>query len=559
MLNLPNIIIPLSILDTCHGEDFVDRLNFGVTVYLLLFFVLITGSKQHFGNPIQCMVPPESPESWVLYYHDYCYIQDKLRIFDMNIQKSVEYETKQRAGADITPIGRFLKEDSTKYWSPRVMYYQWVPYVLFLQAIFFLIPKLFWKAVGSHWLHGIDFKTVIDEASKLRTLFGEDRASVLSNLVNFIRYILNSKYKRLSIGSSTVSICYVVTKWLEVLNGFGQLYMLSCFIGQGDYFWGFSLLVSVLNGSDDPNVGVFPRIVLCDVTRFALANLHQDHMQCVLMLNFINEKIYTFLWFWIVFVSILSAFSAVRQTMLLLLPMYRALIAENLLPTQDVLFSSAAAEYGIRPNPVSSQALFEFFVHEVLRWANYTRYCSSALEDYRATYSENYSSIYSFFIIGGECVNTSNDRPARKKDSNLSFWRKLSKLPTTVQKMGFSEHLGASKDPQGASFNNNERYSTAEPLTRLRSLSVEVDFTCFLILLRKRSNLEKSCFAKNLEIEPPTAPLDSLLLISNGSTQAFDNSTCPDHNVCASSNKDYCDRTLGGSGVAVVDSRCHKT
>ncbi|VDM80054.1 unnamed protein product, partial [Strongylus vulgaris] len=248
------------------------------------------------------MAPPESPDSWVHYYHDYCYIQDKLRIFDMNVRKSIEYEARQRAGADYTPIGRFHKEDSNYHWSPRIMYYQ-----------------------------------------------KRSAKAALTSLANFIRDFLEAKRKRLFFGSSLATLCYVVTKWLEVINAFGQLYMLSCFVGQGDYFWGYHLLTTVVSGKDDPNTGIFPRIVLCDVARFALANLHQEHMQCVLMLNFINEKIYTFLWFWIVFVAIASTFSAIRYTVALVLPMYRGLIADNFLPTQDVLFSNAAAEHGVRP------------------------------------------------------------------------------------------------------------------------------------------------------------------------------------------------------------------
>ncbi|KAK6037618.1 Innexin, partial [Cooperia oncophora] len=340
MLSLPSIFDILSKVDNHPAEDFIDRLNFGASVYLLAFFVLITGSKQHFGNPIQCMAPPESPDSWVHYYHDYCYIQDKLRIFDMNVDKSLayEYEAKQRAGADYTPIGRFTKDDATKYWSPRVMYYQWVPYVLFLQAVFYLVPKLFWKLVGSHWCHGVDLETAIVEAQKLRTLVGEDRASALNNLAGFIRDVLESKRRRSVFGSSLASICYVVTKWLEVVNGFGQLYMLACFVGEGDYLWGLHLLSTVLNGTDNPSAGVFPRIVLCDVTKFALANLHQVNMQCVLMLNFINEKIYTFLWFWIVFVTVASLLSAIRQTVALIFPVYRSLIADNFLPVSFTVF-----------------------------------------------------------------------------------------------------------------------------------------------------------------------------------------------------------------------------
>uniref|UniRef100_A0A0K0CUB0 Innexin n=1 Tax=Angiostrongylus cantonensis TaxID=6313 RepID=A0A0K0CUB0_ANGCA len=292
MLSLPSVFDILSKVDTYPAEDFVDRLNFGVTVYLLGFFVLITGSKQHFGNPIQCMAPPESPESWVNYYHDYCYIQDKLRIFDMNVYKSI-----------------------------------WVPYVLFLQAVFFLIPKFFWKLVGSHWCHGID------QHRKLHF--------IMLTIFN----VYNLMHLRPFLGSSVASLCYVITKWLEVVNGFGQFYMLSCFVGQGDYLWGFhvifQLMTMVLKGSDDPNTGAFPRIVLshCSISSLTGILMLQEHMQCVLMLNFINEKIYTFLWFWIVLVSIASTFSAMKQTIALLYPVYRGHIADNFLPVCFLLLS----------------------------------------------------------------------------------------------------------------------------------------------------------------------------------------------------------------------------
>lgn len=509
MLSLPSIFDILSKVDNHPAEDFVDRLNFGATVYLLAFFVLITGSKQHFGNPIQCMAPPESPDSWVHYYHDYCYIQDKLRILDMSVQRSIEYEARQRVGADGTPIGRFHKDDSTVNWSPRVMYYQWVPYVLFLQALFFLVPKLFWKLVGSHWCHGIDLETAIVEAEKLRTLVGEDRATALSSLAHFIHDVLESKRKRTYLGSSLASICYVVTKWLEVINGLGQLYMLASFVGEGDFLWGFHLLVTVLNGTDDPNTGMFPRIVLCDVARFALANLHQEHMQCVLMLNFINEKIYTFLWFWIVFITLASTFSAIRQTVALLFPVYRGLVADNFLPTQDVLFSNAAAEHGVRPTAVTSRALVDFFVHKVLRCdgillLSFIHGNVGGLVTHDIAHQLWKITVQPSFKTGA--TGSESECPPKKKDSSGLYWPDFNNLPETVRKVGIGKRMEAAGDPHSSAFNNNKHHAVAQP--RTRSLSVG-----------------------NLEAEAPTAPMESPVesspLISEGSTQAVDDQPCP--------------------------------
>ncbi|EPB74163.1 innexin-3 domain protein [Ancylostoma ceylanicum] len=490
MLNLPSIFDILSKVDTYPVEDFVDRLNFGAT--------------------------------------------DKLRIFDMNVRKSIEYEARQRADADFTPIGRFNKHDATHYWSPRVMYYQWVPYVLFLQAMFFLVPKLFWKLIGLHWCHGVDMETAVVEAEKLRTLVGEDRGTALNSLASFIRDFLEAKHKRTICGSSIASICYVVTKWLEVINAFGQLYMLSCFVGQGDYFWGYHLLSTVLNGSDDPNTGIFPRIVLCDVARFALANLHQEHMQCVLMLNFINEKIYTFLWFWIVFVAIASTFSAIRYTVALVLPMYRGLMADNFLPTQDVLFSNAAAEHGVRPTPVASRALVDYFVHKVLRCdgvllLSFINVNAGGLVTHDIAHQLWKITVQPTFK--GASASPSDECSMRKKDSDALYWPSFTNLPTTVRdpalmrKMGLAKRMEAAGDSQDVSFNDRKQYPTAQPM--------------------------------NLEAEP-TAPIESSPLISDGSTQAVEDSTCPIQSLPASPGTTRRRMANSGPGIAFVDNRYGK-
>lgn len=135
-------------------------------------------------------------------------------------------------------------------------------------------------------------ETAVVEAEKLRTLVGEDRGTALNSLASFIRDFLEAKHKRYStvrsfsvlrtlskrtfrtiFGSSIATICYVVTKWLEVINAFGQLYMLSCFVGQGDFFWGYhvgeksAVYLSVFSKNE---------YVLSDLT---FLNLYSSHVQ----------------------------------------------------------------------------------------------------------------------------------------------------------------------------------------------------------------------------------------------------------------------------------------
>lgn len=57
----------------------------------------------------------------------------------------------------------------------------------------------------------------------------------------------------------------------------------------------------------DPMIYVFPRMTKCTFYKYGVSGEVERHdAVCILPLNVVNEKIYVFLWFWFLFLGMLS-------------------------------------------------------------------------------------------------------------------------------------------------------------------------------------------------------------------------------------------------------------
>jgi hypothetical protein len=75
----------------------------------------------------------------------------------------------------------------------------------------------------------------------------------------------------------------------------------------------------------DPMVYIFPRMTKCTFHKFGPSGEIEKHdAMCILPLNIVNEKIYIFLWFWLLLLFIMTFLVVVYRIFIIVSPKMRA-------------------------------------------------------------------------------------------------------------------------------------------------------------------------------------------------------------------------------------------
>lgn len=281
----------LATLKSAHDCDFIDRLNFHYTPVLLGFFALLLSTKQYAGQPIQCWIPAQFTPAWEQYSEYYCFVKNTY---------FVPFSEQSLPNSELERTNR------------EIGYYQWVPFVLALQALFFFAPMLFWRTFS--WQSGIWVKGLMNSVAQVSQLDEEKRrksafvvAKHLEGCVRVQKDLPGNRWRRFTpFGAhfgSYVSVVYLITKCLSLLNVLVQLWIMNQFLGTGSFCWGFTMMKDIWSGREWSETGHFPRVTMCDFKVRTLGNLHNWSLQCVLMINMFNEKIFVFLWWWFLFTT----------------------------------------------------------------------------------------------------------------------------------------------------------------------------------------------------------------------------------------------------------------
>ncbi|VDD76008.1 unnamed protein product [Mesocestoides corti] len=317
-------------------EDFADKFNFIFTVVVLSLCTVIITAKSYLLKPIACYISTEVGGTNLLnYVENYCWVQGTIPI---------SYSSKMPQD----------DEEWDALENAKILYYQWVPFVLGLQCCLFYLPRIIWQAICYNRT-GTDLENLVSQAMAAMHGDNKSRETAVENVALDIEHLLFQGQKRAVLrrerpgvlskrlmegtkmlddsGDSSLNfrstlrgarlpvssarrgnyivVAYLFIKLLYLTNAVGQMFLMQRFLGFNTTvspIFGVSVLKNIINGHDWQMTQIFPRVGFCFAEMKILGvRTNGVTAQCALPVNMLNEKLYIFLWWWILAAAIITA------------------------------------------------------------------------------------------------------------------------------------------------------------------------------------------------------------------------------------------------------------
>ncbi|CAG0922524.1 unnamed protein product [Notodromas monacha] len=278
-------------------DNAVSKLHHVVTTRLLLLFTVLTAlyvcpeddpvMGGIFGGslakPIVCMAHGQEAHPAIL---NYCWVTSAY---------TLESELNKKPG----PVG-----DEEPIFQA---FYQWVPFMLLLQAMLFYAPHYFWQnALRNHRLDKVI------EASMGRTEVAKSVAKFISTSLGRHR---------------SVFLAIIVKEILSLAVVGANIYFTDVFLGGQFTTYGIEVLKLIdSDGTNrtDPMIKRFPRVTKCTWHSYGPSGtIKKEDYMCLLSINMMSEKIYIFLWFWFLLLALVSVAHLCKRLIEILFARFR--------------------------------------------------------------------------------------------------------------------------------------------------------------------------------------------------------------------------------------------
>ncbi|KAF7284330.1 hypothetical protein GWI33_022313 [Rhynchophorus ferrugineus] len=280
-------------------DNWVFRLHYRASFLILLACTILVCSRQYIGEHIHCIADGGVPENVM---NTFCFFTSTFTLIKDYDAKMLDLGNLPHPGVGSYGIN---SKDEVK----RHSYYQWVPFVLFGQALMFYVTHMFWKK-----MEGGRIKYLVDGLQLAAFSLSDKCVKVQDKTIpsteekkDKIKVIKNVFLKRLYI-SGQWSMGLIICEILNFFNVILQIYITNKFLNGQFMNLGVDVVKEGLESSVDPLDEVFPKVTKCTFHKYGPSGSIQWHdAMCVMALNVVNDKIYTFLWFWYVLLFICTS------------------------------------------------------------------------------------------------------------------------------------------------------------------------------------------------------------------------------------------------------------
>ena len=221
------------------------------------------------------------------------------------------------------PKSDSVPHDSVYRRERTIKYYQWINFVLLLQALGFRVPKWIWQAFYNRIGPGLG--NLVDASKKFGSYNDDDAhasdpsSSIIAYISNCLQryadYIEVPKRGCLRRSGASLAYLYMFVKCLYVCNLLAQMAFLQYFLSYNhiDYlYYGFHVMLEAWRTWSIPESRLFPHVTLCDFRVRELGHAHSYTVECILVVNIFIEKIYFILWLWLGVLLVVTVVDLVR-------------------------------------------------------------------------------------------------------------------------------------------------------------------------------------------------------------------------------------------------------
>jgi len=262
-------------------DNSIFRLHYKVTVLIMACACLLATTGSYIGDPIDCMVtdiPGDIMDT-------YCWIHSTFSVPSRWVGKKGE----DIPHPGISPTADLEEGQELKYHK----WYQWVAFFLFLQVLFFYLPRYLWKS---------------SENGKVSMLIGNLKDPLLNDEKKEGQINEIVKYFRMHRGTHVkYAMTFFAMETVNFINVVGQIYFIDFFLGGEFLTYGTDVFhFTGLEHEDrpDPMAKVFPKVTKCTFNKYGPSGtIEKKDGLCVLPQNIINEKTFIFIWYWLVFLA----------------------------------------------------------------------------------------------------------------------------------------------------------------------------------------------------------------------------------------------------------------